>query len=321
MLKKTVVGILALIALGIAFVYIRFTVLLPQDIPVPEITLPTSESAIERGRYLANHVAVCMDCHSKRDWNYFSGPIVPGTLGAGGEVFDQSIGLPGRIISKNITPHALGDWTDGELYRSITAGLQPDGDPLFTLMPYDAYREMEHSDILAIMAYLRTLEPIENETPDHQLDFPLNLIVNTMPAPAAPRTINRADTVEYGDYLAKMAGCTWCHTPVDARTRASLWEQKLAGGQEFIANGKIVRASNISPDPETGIGDWSESQFIARFRMYQGAFGRSIPLDEAGNNTQMSWTLFADMSDADLAAIYAFLMASEPQVNAVQVWD
>jgi hypothetical protein len=55
--------------------------------------------------------------------------------------------------------------------------------------------------------------------------------------------------------------------------------------------------------------------------MYQGAPGRSIPLDAAGNNTQMSWTLFADMSDEDLSAIYAFLMASEPQMNAVRIWD
>jgi mono/diheme cytochrome c family protein len=321
MLKKILLGVLALIVLGIAFVYFRFTVLLPRDIPVWDITLPTSAEEIERGRYIANHVAVCMDCHSTRNWNYFSGPIVPGTLGGGGEIYGREIGLPGHIVSKNITPYALGDWSDGEVHRAVTGGLQKDGDPLFTLMPYDGYRVMEHDEVLAIIAYLRTLEPVANDTPDHELDFPLSLIVNSMPLEAEPRTVNRDDPVEYGDYLSKMAGCTWCHTPVD-QTMQSLWDQKHAGGMEFITPGKrVVRASNISPDKATGIGNWTLEQFIARFRMYQGEAGRTIPLDENGNNTMMPWTMYADMKDEDLAAIYAFLMASEPQVNEVAPWQ
>jgi hypothetical protein len=320
MIKKIILGIIGLLVLGIAFVYFRFTVLLPRDIPIADITLPTSADEIERGRYLANHVAVCMDCHSKRNWDYFAGPIVEGTLGGGGEVFDRDIGLPGKVISKNITPYALGDWSDGEVHRAVTGGLQKDGDALFTLMPYDAYGFMDEGDVLTVIAYLRTLEPVENDTPDHELDFPLNLIVNSMPLEAEPSTVNRDDPVEYGDYLAKMAGCTWCHTPVD-QTRQSIWEQTLAGGQEFSANGKIVRASNISSDKTSGIGNWTLDQFVARFRMYQGEAGRTIPLEENGNNSLMPWTMYADMNDVDLAAIYAFLMASEPQGNEVVVWD
>jgi mono/diheme cytochrome c family protein len=291
-------------------------VLLPRDIPVPDITLPTSAAEIERGRYLANHVAVCMDCHSTRDWNYFAGPLVPGTLGKGGEVFDRDSGLPGVLISKNITPHALGDWSDGEVFRAVTGGLQNDGDALFPLMPYDAYRTMDERDVLAIIAYLRTLAPIDNDVPDHQLDFPLNLIVNSIPKAAELRTINRDDPVEYGGYLAQMAGCTWCHTPINA-TQQSVPEQLLAGGHEFMLNGKLIRASNISSDKDTGIGNWTRAQFIARFRQYQSEAGRTIPLDEDGNNTLMSWTLFADMTDTDLSAIYTFLMQSEPRSNVV----
>jgi mono/diheme cytochrome c family protein len=321
MLKKTILTVLALLIVGTAFFFFRFTVLLPRDIPIPDITLPTSAAEVERGRYLANHVAVCMDCHSTRNWDYFAGPMVDGTLGMGGQVFDQESGMPGVLISKNITPHALGEWSDGELYRAITGGLQADGDALFPVMPYDAYRTMEQRDTLAIIAYLRTLQPIANETPDHQLDFPLNLIVNAIPRAAEPRTVNRDDPVEYGGYLAQMAGCTWCHTPVNA-TQGAIPEQLLAGGHEFVLpNGKIVRATNISSDPATGIGNWTEEQFIARFRMYQGEVGQTIPLGEAANNTLMSWTLFADMTDEDLGAMYAYLMASEPRSNAVVVWD
>lgn len=321
MLKKLLIGIAGLLVLGTAFFFFRFTVLLPRDIPVPDITLSTDAATIERGRYLANHVAVCMDCHSTRNWDSYAGPIVEGTLGKGGEVFDQSTGLPGVIISKNITPHALGDWSDGELYRAITGGLQNDGDALFPLMPYDAYRTMAQDDVLAIMSYLRTLAPIANDTPDHQLDFPLNLIVNAIPLAAEPRTVNREDPVEYGGYLAQMAGCTWCHTPTNA-TQQIIPEQSLAGGHEFVLpNGKVVRATNLSSDKDTGIGNWTEAQFIARFRQYRGEAGRTMPLGEDGNNTLMSWTLFADMMDEDLAAIYAYLMASEPRGNAVVVWD
>ena len=321
MLKKIVLAVVGLLAFGTAFFFFRFGVLLPRDIPVPDITVPASAAEIERGRYLANHVAVCMDCHSMRDWDYYAGPIVPGTLGGGGEVFDRDTGLPGLIVSKNITPHALGDWSDGELYRSITGGLQADGDALFPLMPYDAYRTMAQEDVLAIMAYLRTLAPIENITPDHQLDFPLNLIVNSIPLEAEPRTVNRDDPVEYGEYLSKMAGCTWCHTPVNA-TQQAIPEQLLAGGHEFVMpNGKVVRATNISPDPETGIGTWTEKQFVDAFRYYRSEEARTIEVPEDGYNTLMSWTLFADMTDEDLGAIYAFLMASEPRVNSVVVWD
>jgi len=264
---------------------------------------------------------VCMDCHSTRNWDYYAGPIVEGTLGKGGEVFDQSTGLPGVLVSKNITPHALGDWSNGEVYRAITGGLQANGKALFPLMPYDAYRTMEQRDLLDIIAYLRTLTPIANETPDHQLDFPLNLIVNSIPRAAEPRTVNRADPVEYGGYLAQMAGCTWCHTPVNA-TQQAIPEQLLAGGHEFVLpNGRLVRASNISSDKETGIGNWTREQFIARFRSYQGEAAKTLSIGEEGHNTLMSWTLFAEMTDEDLGAIYAYLMAAEPRNNKVAVWD
>jgi mono/diheme cytochrome c family protein len=319
-MKKLLFAVLGLVLLGVGFFFFRFTVLLPQDIPVPQVSLPTSAEAIERGRYLATHVAVCMDCHSTRNWRYFSGPITPGTLGKGGEIFDESTGLPGLVIAKNITPSALGDWSDGELFRAITGGLQNDGDALFPVMPYDAYRTMDEGDLLAIMAYLRTLAPIENDVPDHRLDFPLNLIVNAIPREAELRTIDREDPVAYGEYLSKIGGCTWCHSPINA-TQQAIPEQLLAGGHEFPMGDYVVRASNISPDPETGIGNWTLAQFIARFRVYQGEAGRSLPLAEDGRNSLMPWTMYADMRDEDLAAIYAFLMQAEPHNNRVVIYE
>lgn len=320
MFKKIIIGLVCILALGIGWFFFNFTVLLPRDIPIPEITLPTSPEQIERGRYLATHVAVCMDCHSTRNWEYFSGPITPGTLGKGGEVFDESTGLPGVVISKNITPYNLGDWSDGELFRVITGGLQKDGDALFPLMPYDAYRTMDERDLLAIMAYLRTLEPIANDVPDHELGFPLNLIVNSIPREAELRIIDRNDPLAYGDYLANLAGCTWCHTPINPTNQADP-EQLLAGGHEFYMGDRVVRAANISPDEETGIGSWTLEQFIDRFREYQGEAARRMPVGEDGFNTLMPWTMFADMNNAELEAIYIYLMQSEPRSNRVTIYE
>src|SRR5690349_4708669 len=73
----------------------------------PELKVEPTAERIERGRYLANAVSVCMDCHSTRDWSKFSGPVIPGTMGKGGERFDHSVGFPGVFYSRNITPSGI----------------------------------------------------------------------------------------------------------------------------------------------------------------------------------------------------------------------
>jgi hypothetical protein len=317
MIRKILFGLVAVIVLGFGGFYFYFSVVLPRDIPVPEIALSADPEIIERGRYLATHVAVCMDCHSTRNWEYYSGPIVPGTLGRGGERFDEESGLPGVMLSKNITPYNLDDWSDGELFRGITGGLQKNGDALFPLMPYDAYRTMDEDDLLAIMAYIRTLEPIEYDVPKHQLNFPLSLIVNSIPREAELRRIDRSDALAYGEYTANLAGCTWCHSPLNASQQVDT-ERLLAGGHEFAMREYVVRASNISSDKDTGIGSWTLEKFIAAFRRYQSEEGRMIPMAEGGYNTLMPWTMYADMSDEDLGAIFIYLQASEPMTNTVQ---
>src|SRR5687768_2115647 len=87
-----IVGVLLLAVAGLAS-YIKFG--LPNVGPAPEVKIEISTDRIARGKYLANNVMVCMDCHSTRNWNEFSAPAVPGTLGKGGEVFDQKMGFPG----------------------------------------------------------------------------------------------------------------------------------------------------------------------------------------------------------------------------------
>ena len=121
---------------------------------------------IALGKYLANHEAVCLDCHSQLDYSLFAGPVKHGTFGAGGEKFGKELGFPGTIYSKNITAYSLNKWTDGEILRGITAGVNKDGKALFTLMPYHAYGKMDKQDVYSIIAYLRTLPAIKNEAPE-----------------------------------------------------------------------------------------------------------------------------------------------------------
>jgi mono/diheme cytochrome c family protein len=320
MFRKIVTGIVLVLVAAIGGFFVYFGLILPAEMPVPDLRVASSPEAIARGQYLARHVAVCMDCHSTRDWSYFAGPIKPGTLGRGGERFDAKSGLPGVVISKNITPYALGKWSDGEIARAMAGGISRDGHALFPLMPYDGYRFMDEADAHSVIAYLRTLQPLENDVPRHQLNFPLNLIVNAIPKPPAFRQIDRSNRVEYGRYLATLGGCVWCHTPVNDQGR-TIPEMALAGGHAFPMNGGTVRSANISPDPETGIGKWSRETFIARFGAYRGPDAEALPLGANGFNTLMSWTQFAGMTDEDLGAIYEFVMQSRPIGNPVTVWE
>ena len=91
-----ILGILVLsiiILLLILVAYIKIA--LPNVGPAPEMTIEKTEARIQRGNYLAKSVMACMDCHSKRDLTQFTMPLVPSTLGQGGERFDQTMGFPG----------------------------------------------------------------------------------------------------------------------------------------------------------------------------------------------------------------------------------
>jgi mono/diheme cytochrome c family protein len=120
------------------------------------------KKVIERGEYLANHVAVCIDCHSIRDTGRFSMPVVPGTEGGGAAFpFTKTEFVPGLVMPPNITPAALKDWTDEDYIKVITRGINKKGDTLFPIMPYHSYSKMAKSDVLAIVAYIKTLKPVE----------------------------------------------------------------------------------------------------------------------------------------------------------------
>ena len=258
-----------------------------------------------------------MDCHSKRDWSQFSGPLVKGTLGQGGERFDQRSGLPGVFVSKNITPHGISRYTDGELFRVITTGVNREGKAMFPLMPYPYYGRMDKEDIYDIIAYVRSIAPIDNVVEESQPDFPMNFIINTIPKPAEHQTRpDKSDQLAYGAYMINATACAECHTRADKGQ--IIPELKFAGGREFpFPDGSIVRSTNITPDDQTGIGKWTEEMFIQKFKAYADSAYASEKIKTGEFNSVMPWTMYAGMDRDDLAAIFHYLKSVTPISNKV----
>jgi len=142
----------------------------------------------------------------------------------------------------------------------------------------------------------------------------MEFIANSRVLPADPWQVDQDDPLSGGEYMTIIAGCRFCHTPANERMQP-YEDMRFGGGLGMrIPAGDTVYSANISPDPDTGIGNWTEADFIARFKAYAGA---RIPVSESGFQTQHAWSEYARLSEADLAAIYAYLMAQPPVRNAV----
>jgi len=307
--------LLIIVLAGAFLTYIKMA--LPNVGGAEDITIEPTSERIERGRYLANSVTVCMDCHSTRDWSKFSGPLTEGTLGKGGDRFDQRIGMPGVFYARNITPEGIARYTDGELFRVITTGVTKEGRAMFPLMPYLYYGKMDQEDIYSIIAYIRSIEPIKNEVPESVADFPMNFIINTLPKKAnLQKRPDPSDQLAYGAYMVNASGCIECHTQVDKGQ--IIQEKSFSGGREFsFPDGSVVRSANITSDPETGIGKWTKEQFITRFKAFADS-AYVLPTVQPGEfNSIMPWTMYSQMKEEDLAAIFAYLQTVSPMTNKV----
>ncbi|HUZ59149.1 MAG TPA: c-type cytochrome [Hanamia sp.] len=270
---------------------------------------------IARGKYLVLHVAVCFHCHSHRDFTKYAGPEIPGTEGGGGEKFDsiELAGMPGTVYAANITPDSstgIGTWTDKEILRAITQGITKNGDTLFPIMPYYSFNRLAKSDLLSIIAYIRTLKPIKNQVPARQLTTPISkfysqaALLKSVDGNVRPPV---SDKVKYGGYLVTMAGCNDCHTP-DGKNM-------LAGGMKFNAGTFKVTSANLTPDSSSGIGSWSEQAFLDKFIMCRSKQGYNY--NPGKENTLMPLVDFSGMTDGDLKAIYAYLRTIKPVKNNV----
>jgi mono/diheme cytochrome c family protein len=305
---------------GFSYLYFRKPAMaLPSDVRV-EIT----QARLARGKYLFT-LADCDGCHSQRDFTPFDGPVVEGGRGRG-NVFPPELGLPGMVAPRNITPDketGIGNWTDGEKIRAIREGVSRDGTALFPLMGYERFRHMSDEDVFSLVAYLNTLAPVRNAVPRSKIAFPVSMSMKSAPRPAGhvPEP-DRSNKVKYGEYLVTIAGCMECHTPGKQGKRIK--GLTLAGGEVFRFPGAIVVSANITPDLETGIGRWSEQDFLDRIFQYKEYAEKGSPQVGPESFTLMPWLNFAQLDPEDLKAIYAFLRTQQPVYHVVDshpVWQ
>jgi mono/diheme cytochrome c family protein len=232
-----------------------------------------------------------------------------------GRVFTREEGFPGTIVAPNISPDpvtGIGQWTEGEIARAIREGVSRDGRPLFPLMNYPGYRNFTDEDTLAIIAYLRTRKPVKSQLGQTDLDFPVNMLIRTMPQPLEeePKGLG-APGIERGQMLMKVMLCGECHTPMDkGQPKAGL---DLAGGSPFRGPWGTVYSSNITSHPSAGIGAYSKDDLVRIFREGRNRSGRLLWV--------MPWSASRNLSDEDLDSLMLALRKVPPNPNMVPAPD
>ncbi|WPZ33707.1 c-type cytochrome [Thalassobaculum sp. OXR-137] len=251
-----------------------------------------ADTPVERGAYLMNAVAACGNCHTP------FGPQGP----------DMSKALSGRLMednavwtvyASNITPDmetGIGGWSDAEIVRAIREGVRPDGSVIGPPMPIGLYRGMSDADAMALVAYLRSLPAVKNETPASVYRVPVppswGPPVGHVAAP------DPADAVAYGGYLAgPVAHCVECHSSPGATGAPDVVNALGGGGLKFQGPWGESVAPNLTP---LGLADWTDAEIATAVRSGVAKDGRKLL-------PPMGYGYYAHMSDSDMAAIIAYL--------------
>lgn len=313
--KRILLVLAALLVLAVLLVVTKFYVLSPNARAATDVKAPSTPEAIERGRYLAHHVAVCMGCHSQVEVTKPGEPIAEGRTGSGRD-FGEIPGFPGHIRAPNLTPDqetGIGSFSDGELLRAMREGIARDGHVLFPMMPYRTYaKSLTDGDALAIIAYLRSLKPIKNQIAPMSVKFPVSMFIRALPEPVTsspPAPPPASDALARGNWLLTLGNCHDCHDSFDER-REPIPGKELAGGAEFPIAGKgSLFAPNITSDKATGIGSYSDDDLMRVLNDGVGKSGRKL--------YGMPWPYYGGMVEEDKRALIAALRQVKPVSNVV----
>lgn len=295
---------------------------------------------VARGEYLVHHVLDCIGCHTPRGGD---GAIMTDMYLAGNPTFidaDPTDDTFGLLPTPNLTPAGpLGEdgYTDEALRSAITEGHRPasvadtaEEEVLIAIMPYWYFANVRDEDMDAVIAYLRSLEPIENDIPKPQAPFteppfrgsspvtpvPPDMIPETTLTPDAGVAYERA---QEGRYLAGMAApCMDCHTVWDMEqlgggSHPLVLDNAFAGGRDFPMDPtgpfpNPVFSSNITPN-ENGIQGWTIMQVQAALQEGTDDDGDGLcpPMPVAPGEA------FLGISDEDAIAIGTYLTTLEPK--------
>jgi mono/diheme cytochrome c family protein len=249
-------------------------------IPVPNLKVAGTPEQVARGKYIAS--LGCVGCHGVKE----QFPL------AGGNDFAGEIPMPvGAIVANNLTPGGvLKDRSDGELFRAIRHSYGKDG-RLLSFMSQLSYRQLSDDDIQAVIAFLRTQEPVASAGPQGDHINMLGALVffgaGMLPAPVPVENTITAPpegaTPEYGKYAATFGDCRGCHGPDMT-------------GMPATQFGPAV------PNPRPSVGTWTQEQFIQTMRT-------GVRPSGAAFSPAMPWQGAAQMTDSDLTALYVYLTA------------
>lgn len=274
-------------------------------------TEPTPASAhqpsISRGHYLAI-AADCAACHTNgRDGQFL----------AGGYAISSPMG---NIYSTNITPsktHGIGNYTLEQFSQALRHGIRADGAQLYPAMPYDAYNRLTDEDVKSLYAYIMNeVKPVDAPSPKTQLPFPFSIRASLGIWKIAARIEGKPYVFDHthnddwnrGRYLVdELAHCGECHTP-----RNFL----LAPNQSAYLAGADIgswRAPNITNDPQSGIGGWSDHDLYQYLKTGRTAHARAAgPMAEAVEHSLQY------LPDGDISAIVTYLRSVPPKAEASQ---
>lgn len=253
---------------------------------------------VARGEYLVEGVMGCGNCHAE------AGPTGPQPGNAlTGRLVEQNEAF--TAVAPNITPAGrVSEWSDAELARAIREGIRPDGTVIGMPMPFPAYRHLSDDDLGAIVAYLRTLEPVESDVPASEYRVPLPPAwgppVETVSAPAP------GVTPEWGEYVAfTLAHCMECHSTMTPEGPDLTPGKGLgAGGFEFHGPWGTSVAPNLTPH-EDGIAGYSDAEIKAMVTTGHRPDGSPMM-------PPMPFPYLARMTDEDLDAAVLYLRGLPP---------
>lgn len=265
-------GLVLLLAVGVAGLYAWSNKELRTKVPDPthDFTAPTDSASIARGEHVMKALAKCADCHGE---DYGGRTIVD----------DPAIG---RVSGVNLTTGrggVLAGMSDADIERAIRHGVAKDGRRL-VVMPSHEYQLLSDEDVGVLIAYLRTVAPVDREVPPHRIGPVARLLFATGKMPLLPATkvthrgevvssVHPDSTVDYGRYLVS-GGCAGCHGP------------NLSGGPIVGAPPNWPHAANLTP---TGLAAYDYGAFEHVLKTGQRPDGSQLdPLMPIGATKQMT---------------------------------
>jgi mono/diheme cytochrome c family protein len=258
-----------------------------------------AETLVERGKYLVDTVMTCHNCHTPRGPN---GLMLDKAL-SGGLRFDEP---PFDVTASNITPDketGIGSWSEADLKKFMLTGMRPNGVQVAIVMPTAFYKIMTARDLDAVVAYVRSIPPVKNEVPAPIYKIALQPpIVPNAQTPMSEADL--ADKLKRGFYLATIAHCMECHSPMGPKGRD--FSRLGAGGFEFKGPWGVSVSRNISSDKEKGLGNWTDDEI-------KRAMTQGISRDGSKLKPPMGYPFYAKMTADDLDAIVAYLRTVPPQ--------